>query len=61
LESVGFIDVDAQDATQKFVECLEMELVRVESIKDDFIRVCFSIFFFFLQLNILLIFKGIFQ
>jgi phosphoethanolamine N-methyltransferase len=47
LESVGFQNVDAQDATEKFVECLKKELVRIESIKDDFIRVCLFIFFFF--------------
>ncbi|CAF0810541.1 unnamed protein product [Rotaria sordida] len=38
LESVGFKNVNAQDATDKFVECLKMELTRIESIKDDFIR-----------------------
>ncbi|CAF0782745.1 unnamed protein product [Rotaria sp. Silwood1] len=38
LESVGFKNVDAQDATEKFVECLKMELTRIESTKDDFIR-----------------------
>ncbi len=43
MESVGFKNVDAQDATQKFVECLKTELVRIESNKDDFIRVCLAI------------------
>lgn len=38
LESVGFKDVVAQDATDKFVDCLNMELVRIEANKDDFIR-----------------------
>jgi len=38
LESVGFKDVDAQDATKKFVECLNMELARIEVNKDDFVR-----------------------
>ncbi len=38
MESVGFKDVDAQDATKKFVECLKMELTRIKSIKDDFIK-----------------------
>jgi len=38
LESVGFKDVDAQDATERFVECLKTEVTRFESIKDDFIR-----------------------
>ncbi|UJR33599.1 hypothetical protein I4U23_021036 [Adineta vaga] len=38
LESVGFKDVDAQDATKKFVECLNMELKRIEANKDDFIQ-----------------------
>jgi phosphoethanolamine N-methyltransferase len=38
LESVGFKNVDAQDATDKFVACLKIELVRIESNKDDFIR-----------------------
>jgi len=39
LESVGFKDVDAQDATERFVECLKTEVTRLESIKDDFIQV----------------------
>jgi len=38
LESVGFKDVVAQDATEKFVQCLKMELNRIESTKDDFLR-----------------------
>lgn len=38
LESVGFKDVVAQDATDKFVECLKNELVRIESNKDEFIK-----------------------
>jgi len=38
LESVGFKDVDAQDATDKFVECLKVELTRLESMKDNFIQ-----------------------
>ncbi|CAF0750482.1 unnamed protein product [Adineta ricciae] len=38
LESVGFKDVDAKDATEKFVECLNMELERIEANKEDFIR-----------------------
>jgi hypothetical protein len=45
LESVGFKDVDAQDATKKFVECLKIELTRIESTKDDFIQVNFSLLF----------------
>jgi hypothetical protein len=57
LESVGFKDVDAQDATERFVECLKTEVTRFESIKDDFIQVCLSVFFF--QFDILFIFKGI--
>ena len=44
LESVGFKDVDAQDATEKFVQCLKMELVRIESNKENFIRVSFCPF-----------------
>ncbi len=55
LESVGFKDVDARDATEKFVECLKMELTRIESIKDDFIQVCLSILFL-IQFVILFIF-----
>ncbi|CAF0725714.1 unnamed protein product [Adineta steineri] len=38
LESVGFKDVDAQDATAKFVECLNRELVRIEANRDDFVK-----------------------
>jgi len=38
LESVGFKDVVAQDATDKFVQCLKNELVRIESNKDEFIK-----------------------
>ncbi len=45
MESVGFKDVDAQDATEKFVECLNMELVRIESNKDAFIQVYFFVVF----------------
>jgi phosphoethanolamine N-methyltransferase len=46
LESVGFKDVDAQDATERFVECLKTEVTRFESIKNDFIQVCLSVFSF---------------
>jgi len=38
LESVGFKNVEATDATDKFVECLKVELKRLESIKDEFIK-----------------------
>ncbi|CAF2091964.1 unnamed protein product [Rotaria magnacalcarata] len=38
LESVGFKNVDAQDVTDKFVLCLNMELSRIESNKNEFIQ-----------------------
>ena len=56
LENVGFKDVDAKDATKKFVDCLKMELTRIESTKDDFIQVDCLISFYLIA-NFLLHFQ----
>ena len=54
---MGFKDVDAQDATVKFVDCLKMELTRMESIKNDFIQV--YLYCYALPSPFLFIFQGI--
>lgn len=38
LEKAGFVNVKADDRTDLFVESLEKELVRTETIKDDFVK-----------------------
>lgn len=39
MEKAGFVNVKADDRTDLFVESLEKELVRTETIKDDFVKV----------------------
>ncbi|CAH2325008.1 phosphomethylethanolamine N-methyltransferase-like, partial [Pelobates cultripes] len=38
LESVGFVNVDAQDRTDQFVQVLNVELKRTQEIKEDFLK-----------------------
>ncbi|XP_013391180.1 phosphoethanolamine N-methyltransferase-like [Lingula anatina] len=38
LEKVGFVNVRAEDRTDHFIDVLQRELKRTESIKDDFIK-----------------------
>ena len=39
LEEVGFVDVRAEDRTEQFVKVLHSELYRLESIKQQFLKV----------------------
>lgn len=39
MEKAGFVNVKADDRTDLFVESLEKELARTETIKDDFVKV----------------------
>lgn len=39
LEKAGFINVKAEDKTDLFLEILAKELKRLESIKDEFLKV----------------------
>eukprot|EP00051_Salpingoeca_urceolata_P020647 m.312398 g.312398 ORF g.312398 m.312398 type:complete len:435 (+) comp19658_c3_seq1:174-1478(+) len=38
LEGAGFVDVDAQDRTDHFVQCLQTEIARTEAEKESFIK-----------------------
>ena len=39
MEKAGFTNVQADDRTDLFVECLESELKKTEGMRDEFIKV----------------------